>query len=98
MDLSGAIGFDWDSGNIRKNEKHGVSPPEAEQVFLNRPLLLTPHEEHSHSERRSRAFGRTDNGRWLTVIFTIRGNGTLIRIISVRDMHRKERLLYAQET
>ncbi|HET9114173.1 MAG TPA: BrnT family toxin [Burkholderiales bacterium] len=33
-------GFDWDEGNIRKNEKYGVSMAEAEQMFFNEPLLL----------------------------------------------------------
>ena len=40
IDLSQITGFDWDSGNARKNEKHGVSMAEAEQVFFNAPLLL----------------------------------------------------------
>lgn len=31
--------FDWDKGNIDKNsQKHGVSPNEAEEVFLDENL------------------------------------------------------------
>ena len=33
LDLSTIVGFDWDDGNARKNERHGVSMAEAEQVY-----------------------------------------------------------------
>jgi uncharacterized DUF497 family protein len=90
------IGFDWDEGNARKNEKHSVSKPEIEQVFLNVPLLLTDDRKHSQKEARFHALGRTDLNRWLHVTFTERGNGTLIRPISARTMSRKERAVYEQ--
>ncbi|HEX4004910.1 MAG TPA: hypothetical protein VHX60_01925, partial [Acidobacteriaceae bacterium] len=41
------------------------------------------------------ALGRTDQERWLHVTFTLREGGTLIRPISARTMHRKERPIYA---
>jgi len=89
-------GFDWDEGNARKNEKHGVSKSEVEQVFLNAPLLLADDLTHSQQEPRFHALGRTDLDRRLHVTFTERGNGTLIRPISARDMSRKERAVYDQ--
>ncbi len=89
-------GFDWDEGNARKNEKHGVSKSEVEQVFLNAPLLLADDAKHSQREPRFHALGRTDLDRRLHVTFTERGNGTLIRPISPRDMSRKERAVYEQ--
>ena len=89
-------GFDCDEGNARKNEKHGVSKSEAEQVFLNKPLLLADDLKHSQRERRFHALGRTDLDRWLHVTFTERANGTLIRPISARVMSRKERVVYEQ--
>jgi uncharacterized protein len=90
-------GFDWDSGTARKSaDKHGVSQAEAEQVFFNKPLLLVPDPEHSGDEQRYHALGRTDEGRTLHVTFTLRVSGTLIRVISARDMHRKERIFYEQ--
>jgi hypothetical protein len=89
-------GFDWDEGNSRKNEKHGVSKPEVEQVFLNSPLLLADDTKHSRLELRFHALGRTDFDRWLHVTFTERGNGALIRPISARAMNRKERAVYEQ--
>jgi uncharacterized DUF497 family protein len=90
------VGFDWDEGNARKNEKHGVSKSEVEQVFLNQPLLLTDDLKHSHREPRFHALGRTDEDRWLHVTFTERDSGTLIRPISACAMSRKERAVYEQ--
>jgi hypothetical protein len=34
IELSKVIGFEWDEGNSRKNEQHGVSMAEAEQLFF----------------------------------------------------------------
>ena len=96
VDLSAIIGFEWDAGNGRKNDKHGVSMAEAEQVFFNAPLLLLDDAAHSQSEERLHALGHTDDGRRLHITFTLRGSGSLIRVLSARDMHRKERSVYEQ--
>jgi uncharacterized DUF497 family protein len=90
-------GFDWDGGNSRKNDKHGVSQAEAEQIFFNDPLLLVEDERHSDTEQRLHALGKTQTGRLLHITFTLRFNGSKIRVISARDMHRKERAIYEQE-
>ena len=74
-----------------------MSQAEAEQVFLNEPLLISDDASHSASEPRSHALGKTDKGRRLHVTFTVRGHGTLIRVISARDMHRRERVRYEKE-
>jgi uncharacterized DUF497 family protein len=71
--------FNWDAGNARKNEKHGVSPAKVEQVFLNTPLLLAPDVKHSQDQSRLRALGKTDQDLWLYITFTERANGELIR-------------------
>ncbi|MGD0830161.1 MAG: BrnT family toxin [Terracidiphilus sp.] len=89
-------GFDWDEGNARKNEKHGVSKSDVEQVFLNKPLLLVDDLKHSQRERRIHALGRSDQDRWLHVTYTERQGGALIRPISARAMSRKERAVYEQ--
>ncbi|MFO1200659.1 MAG: BrnT family toxin [Burkholderiaceae bacterium] len=96
IDLDAITGFDWDAGNARKNEKHGVSSAEAEQVFFNAPLLLVEDTRHSAREPRFHALGKTDEGRLLHITFTLRGAGHRIRVISARDMHRKERTIYEQ--
>lgn len=90
------VGFDWDEGNARKNDKHGVTKAEVEQVFLNSPLIVAEDVKHSQHEVRLHALGRTDGDRWLQITFTERRNGTLIRPISARVMSRKERAVYAQ--
>jgi uncharacterized DUF497 family protein len=86
-------GFQWDKGNIDKNlDKHGVENWECEQIYFNEPLIILDDPKHSYAEKRWAAFGKTDAGRRLTVIFTKRDS--LIRVISARDMKRKERIFY----
>ena len=96
INLTNIAGFQWDDGNVRKNEKHGVSTAESEQVFFNAPLLMLEDAKHSASEPRVHALGKTDDGRLLHITFTLREDGTKIRVISARDMHRKEREIYDQ--
>ena len=96
FELPSILGFEWDKGNARKNDKHGVSMAEAEQVFFNAPLLLLEDARHSQQEPRFHALGHTDQRRLLHISFTLRAGGTLIRMISARDMHRKEKVIYAQ--
>ena len=92
------VGFQWDAGNARKSaDKHGVSQAEAEQVFFNEPLLVAGDIGHSRSEPRYHALGVTKTGRRLHVTFTLREQNTRIRVISARDMHRKERARYDRE-
>jgi len=96
IDLSAIVGFEWDAGNARKNDKHAVTMAEAEQVFFNAPLLLLDDVAHSQTESRFHALGQADDGRLLHITFTLRRAGELIRVISARDMHRKERSVYDQ--
>lgn len=89
-------GFQWDQGNIDKNLiKHNVENWECEQLFFNRPLLVLDDPKHSVPEKRWVAFGKTDADRFLVVIFAKRDN--LIRIISARDMNKKEREFYDEK-
>jgi uncharacterized protein len=97
-DFPASIGFEWDTGNSMKNEEHSVSDEEAEQVFFNEPLLLLNDSVHSGAEPRWHALGRTNGARLLKVAFTLRAEGTRVRIISARPMHRKERRAYEQAT
>lgn len=97
IDLERIVGFAWDDGNARKNEKHGVSQSEAEQVFFDLRLLMVEDPGHSVDEPRYHALGTTLDGRALHVTFTLRDEGMRIRVISARDMHRKERQIYERE-
>ena len=92
------VGFDWDEGNSRKNENHGVSQSEAEQVFFSSPLIMQEDEKHSRNEPRIHALGMTNARRLLHLTFTPRFGGSRVRVISARDTHRKEREVYARKT
>lgn len=95
IDLSQIIGFDWDENNREKNwEKHGVLASECEEVFFNLPLLLQSDPSHSQKEPRYYVLGHTIADRRLFIAFTVRQNK--IRVISARDMSRKERSIYEQ--
>jgi uncharacterized DUF497 family protein len=97
IDWKQLTGFDWDVGNERKSiEKHEVSRFEAEQVFFNQPLLVLADQKHSQNEARYHALGKSNDARLLHITFTLRSVDTLIRVISARDMHRKERNIYEQ--
>jgi len=86
-------GFDWNQGNINKNwVRHGVTDSECEQVFFNQPLIILPDLKHSIQEERFYALGRTDSDRTMFVVFSLRKK--LVRVISARDMNRKEKKEY----
>jgi len=91
--LSKCTGFEWDKGNFLKNwEEHGVTGSECEQIFFNNPQIVAPDLKHSGKEDRYFVLGQTDTGRLLYVVFMIRKNQ--VRIISARDISRKERKVY----
>ena len=96
IDFDAIAGFQWDDGNARKNERHGVSQGEAEQAFFDTRLLIMEDTQHSLREPRYHALGMTREGRHLHITFTLRDGATLIRVISARDMHRKERAIHEQ--
>jgi uncharacterized DUF497 family protein len=96
-DIEDIAGFEWDDGNGRKrSDKHAVSQPEAESVFFNDPLIIAEDSKHSENEKRFNALGKTTENRLLHITFTLRQGGELVRVISARDMNRKERKLYEQ--
>ena len=87
--LAACTGFEWDEANTAKNwERHRVTPEEAEEVFFHDPFVLRSDPTHSKREKRYLALGKTGKDRRLFVAFTVRGK--LIRVISVRDMSRRE--------
>ena len=93
LDFEAISGFDWDSGNRDKNwQKHGVTTSECEQVFFNLPILFQPDPVHSKTEPRYFMLGQTDSERYLFIAFTTRSDK--IRVISARDMSRKETEIY----
>ena len=92
-DLSKCRGFQWDEGNVEKSWiKHKVSRVEIEQVFFNRPIVVAGGKKVSDQEPRNYTLGQTDEGRRLFIVFTVRDD--LIRVISARNMNRRERRAY----
>ena len=90
------IGFQWDLGNSSKNwDKHRVTRIECEQVFFNKPILIADDKKHSTKEKRWFVLGNTDFDRKLFLVFSIRKN--LIRIVSARNMSKKEKEIFNEE-
>ena len=93
--LAACTGFEWDEANADKNRiQHQVSPGESEEAFFNDPLLVVPDLGYSKREPRFYALGQTEAGRRLFLAFTIRRQ--LLRVISARDMSRRERKEYGR--
>ena len=92
-ELIRCTGFQWDEGNTDKSWlRHKVSWTECEEAFFNNPLLVLMDERHSGTEKRYYALGKTNAARLLFVAFTLRGD--LIRVVSAREMSRRERKEY----
>jgi len=88
--------FDWDQGNINKNwDKHRVHHLECEEIFFNEPLVTKVEKRGVSQEERVSALGVTNEGRFLFVVFAIRRGR--IRVVSARDMNKKERKIYDEK-
>lgn len=91
------VDFDWDKGNINKNwRKHKVKDSEAEEIFFDDKKKVFKNKLHSKEEERFILLGKTKRERLLFVVFTMRNNK--VRIISARDINKKERKLYEKTT
>jgi len=86
--------FEWDEGNREKNWlKHQVKQTEAEEAFFDAHKKLAKDVLHTTSaENRYILLGKTKGDRLLLVVFTLRGDS--IRVISARDVNKRERPLY----
>ncbi len=82
--VSEPVKFVWDEGNI-----------EAEEIFADPQRKIFKDKLHSSGEERFRVVGKTDLGRLLFVVFTIRQKK--VRVISARDINRKEVFLYEEK-
>jgi uncharacterized DUF497 family protein len=93
LEIEAIVGFEWDEGNIHKNEdKHGLKWTAIEEVFFNEPLLIVEDLKHSLDECRCIALGKNDFYDLVTVVFTV--TEKYIRVISARSMSKKERIIY----
>ena len=90
----GAVEFEWDRGNAGKNKKHDVDDSECEEIFFDEHKVMLRDVLHSGREERFVLIGKTKSDRLLFVVFTRRGKK--IRVISARDINKKERRLYEE--
>lgn len=93
IDLNEISGFQWDEWNIDKSyKKHGITPNETEEVFLDEDVKIEKDIKHLEEEERYIAIGKTTENKILFVVFTIRADK--IRIISGRMANNKEKEVY----
>lgn len=90
------IEFEWNKGNVGKNIKHEVEDKEAEEPFFDKGHKIVKDILHSGKEERFILLGKTKKERILYTVFTVRENK--IRIISSRDVNKKEVKLYEEKT
>ena len=77
--------FEWDDGNVLHLALgHGIEPEEAEEVFVVAPLIRKTRRGHYA------AFGRTQAGRLLVLVFELKTRGRA-RVITGWDMDAAER-------
>jgi hypothetical protein len=84
------VELDWDAANLGHIARHRVTPGEVEQVFANAPMIVGT-QEHPEEER-CLCFGRTNLGRFLTVVYTERKGK--IRVVTVYRMTRAQQRMY----
>jgi len=96
--MQNVTGFEWDSGNTEKCQKHGVDIAEIEYVF-HHTMSVFPDLAHSTGEERFIGIGKTQENRHVFVAFTLRHReaGVFIRPVSARYMHKKETEHYEKE-
>ena len=83
--------FEWDEGNaLHLQLGHGITPEEAEEVFVNTPLFRRTKKGHYA------VFGPTFDERYLTIIFELKANG-IARPFTGLDMSRAEIQFYKKK-
>ncbi|MBU1015388.1 BrnT family toxin [Patescibacteria group bacterium] len=91
--LRSPLEFEWDKGNSGKNfQTHNVTDGEYEEVFFDPNKKVARDAPHSKGESRDILLGQTKKSRLLFVVFTVRKK--LVRVISARDLNKKEKKLY----
>ena len=92
FDFSRLEGFEWDTGNLTKNpKKHRISNEEAEEIFFREPWVAEASRPEDR-EPRWAALGRSERGRVLRIVFTVRARK--LRVISARSANKKETIDY----
>lgn len=81
--------FEWDDANIEHIARHNVTPEEAEEIFADALF-------RKGRDKRLLVYGVTEAGRFLLAVAKLRVNG-VVRVITARDMSRKEKRYYLKE-
>ena len=79
----------WDKETVDHISNHSVSPEEVEQALFNdldTPLIMRG------KEGKYLAYGKTNGGRLLLIVWAVRYRKT--KIITARDMSKKEKQFY----
>ena len=81
----------WDEFNVSHIEKHGVTMIEIQEACLNQIDVLAGY------DGREMLFGKTNDGRYVTVILAIKTKN-IYYVVTARDTSKKERrYVYDQE-
>lgn len=78
------IDCEWDAWNVQHIREHDVEPYEVKEVLVNRPFI------RRGKEGKYLAYGQSDSGRYLTIVFAYRGQGRAYPI-TARDSNQKEK-------
>ncbi len=91
------VGFVWLPEIVDKlNYKHNVQVEEVEQILENRPTFCFAQRSNHEGEDAYAAFGQTEAGRYIVVIFIYKQNREVL-ILSARDMAVKEKKWYGRK-
>lgn len=75
--------------------KHNIYPEEVEELFSKDPFLRRLERGHVKGEDLFIGFGRTNAGRYLSILFVLKENKRAL-VISARDMTKSERKKYGK--
>ncbi|MBC8367470.1 BrnT family toxin, partial [bacterium] len=76
-------GFSWTRWTVQHISRHHVKPDEVEECFLERLEMRV------HGSRRRTLIGKTLQGRYLLVVFSLKESG-LIDVVTARDLSPRE--------
>jgi uncharacterized protein len=97
LKLDKTLSFDWYKGNLLKNLiKHNVNNKECEEAFGDKSKKILEDIKHSYKESRFLLLGKTKSDRLLYIVFTLRGRK--VRVVSARDLNKKEYKYYEKRT
>lgn len=85
------VEFEWDDANLDHIALHGVEPEECEDAFIN-PGRQPFNTYSTANETRYGIVGRSNAGRILIVVFTLRSQ--FIRVVTARDASVREKRQY----